>query len=74
MSNSSVPIWRHKGRGGLYMPFGLLRMKHPVTRAWEDAVLYRAKRGKRFYVRLKSDWDEKFEQVSGPVSESSTAV
>lgn len=42
------------------MPESVIQMKHPVTRKWVDAVLYKSLENGNIYVREKEDFIEKF--------------
>lgn len=53
-------IYIHIETGKEYMPESVIQMKHPVTRKWVDAVLYKSLENGNIYVREKEDFIEKF--------------
>lgn len=53
-------IYIHIETGKEYMPESVIQMKHPVTRKWVDAVLYRSLENGNIYVREREDFIEKF--------------
>jgi hypothetical protein len=53
-------IYIHIETGKEYMPESVIQMKHPVTRKWVEAVLYRSLENGNIYVREKEDFIEKF--------------
>lgn len=53
-------IYIHIETGKEYIPESVIQMKHPVTRKWVDAVLYRSLENGNIYVREREDFIEKF--------------
>jgi hypothetical protein len=53
-------IYIHIETGKEYIPESVIQMKHPVTRKWVDAVLYKSLENGNIYVREKEDFIEKF--------------